>query len=1019
MRAADNLLGSALSLATAGGSDVALSLFDAKAEVIRLGQVVAGKVQEKVGGLGRYDRSRLLQAAHGVIVVTAFFEALDDELGLAGMDRPEFTRDDQVMLAAGARVDGDWLGRLLNATIPVPAPDRSYAGLLGDLQEWYASTAGRMAGHLAGLAVWDQTNDTVRNAVVERLRDRLPGASVTRYESAHRRLAVDIPEFSVWIDRQESQAVGRGLETIEALLLQIASSNAPGRHRDRLAKAFRADLVRPILGRGGAGDLVIPALGDAYIDPRFRVKAAGPNARPADEDWWDGEVRSDIALFLTKYLTTPQAADGPLLLLGQPGAGKSSLTKILAARLPAADFMVVRVALRDVSAEVEIQDQVEQALRQQIGETVAWAELAESAAGALPVILLDGFDELLQVTGIHQSDYLQRVAAFQQREASQDRPVAVMVTSRLAVADRARLPVGSLAVRLEPFDEPQLERWLDTWNAANTASGRPLTLAVVRRFPDLAGQPLLLLMLALYNATGEAIRPDDESFDNGQLYERLLSEFAEREVRRIFAGRPESAIPDLVEAELVRLSVVAFAMFHRVRLWATEQELDSDLQGLGLEPARRPGTEGFHAPLTAGQEMIGRFFFIQRAQAVQDGRSLQTYEFLHATFGEYLVARLVVHALKDAAARQAARILALPAARADDELIQSLLGFTPLTARNTVMPFITSLLAGSDHAGIREWLVVRLRVAMTRPEYSVRNYRPIDKRADHWMATYSFNLTLLTLACGESLRASEIFLYANDPAKWLSGAALQWRAAIPSNMWLGSVDLMSISDAWSGEKRDMVLAASSAEPLPEVEPRWSLGFANLRDDATQFRGFSYHFALGSALKSMPSQQRPQRGRHPSSRRADAAAAFPRMLDLRSPWPGRHRVCGAQPDNHVADIGAGPGPRRDRLGLHAGRGGRRRACLGAAGRADSRRDPRNRGGLQVTGERRAPIAGKPGPRPRPGHLFRSSIRRQGPSVASDRMRDPGRPERCRVGNPVRHVHVLRGLRDIRPRRQLPR
>jgi hypothetical protein len=54
------------------------------------------------------------------------------------------------------------------------------------------------------------------------------------------------------------------------------------------------------------------------------------------------------------------------------------------------------------------------------------------------MVMLDGFDELLQATGVSQSDYLEKVAEFQRREADQGRPVAALVTSRTAVADRAR-----------------------------------------------------------------------------------------------------------------------------------------------------------------------------------------------------------------------------------------------------------------------------------------------------------------------------------------------------------------------------------------------------------------------------------------------------------------------------------------------------------------------------------------------------------------------------------------------------
>jgi NACHT conflict system protein len=73
-RAADNLLGGALSLATAGGSD-------AKAEAVRLGRLVLGRITETVRGPGRYDRSVRPQAAQGVLVVG---DSLDFDRGAHG-----------------------------------------------------------------------------------------------------------------------------------------------------------------------------------------------------------------------------------------------------------------------------------------------------------------------------------------------------------------------------------------------------------------------------------------------------------------------------------------------------------------------------------------------------------------------------------------------------------------------------------------------------------------------------------------------------------------------------------------------------------------------------------------------------------------------------------------------------------------------------------------------------------------------------------------------------------------------
>jgi hypothetical protein len=818
-KAFDNLLGGALTAATAGGSDLAISLFDAKTEVVRLGALVTAQINDTVRGLARHDRSERLQAAHVVLVVTAFYTELDACLTAARIDRPEFTRDDQLGGGRGTLID-----RLRLLLVPLPTPELSYEGLLETLKAWFAGQASLMGDHLTGLAVWDQADERARRTLTALLRDDLPASAVRRYDEIHRRLAEEIPEFALWIDRIEGRATARGLQHLEALLLRAASGRDPGRHRAALARAYRADLDRPVLG-GDAGELLLPALGAAYLDPHFRVKAAGPGAHPANEQWWSTvAVRDDFAGFLAAHLTTTQATEAPMLLLGQPGAGKSSLTRILAGRLPAGDFFVCRVPLREVPAEAEIQDQVERALRQAIGETVSWAELAGDAGGALPVILLDGFDELLQATGLHQSDYLQQVAKFQQREAALGRPVAVMVTTRIAVADRARLPTGALAVRLEPFDDAQIGQWLKIWNAT-TQPVQPLTPQVVLRFRTLAEQPLLLLMLALYDATDQALQEGTATLDGGQLYERLLASFAEREVRRVHAGQPEAAVPALVEQELLRLSVVAFAMFHRLRLWVTERELDEDLAGLGLPPSRPGRTEAFRSPLTAGQEMVGRFFFIQRAQAVQDDHKLQTYEFLHATFGEYLVARLIVQAVRDTEAREAASTLALRLGPAnDDDLLRSLLGFTPLTARATVLPFVAGLLDGR----LRAWLVDRTALAVTRPTYGESRYRPIDKRIDHWMATYSFNLMLLTLACGGELRASELFTKTDDPAAWLRNSALQWQAAVPGDMWMDAMEVLKVTRTWQGDRRDIALRYEGDWPadLPgSMDVRWINGVA--------------------------------------------------------------------------------------------------------------------------------------------------------------------------------------------------
>ncbi|MFJ2645490.1 hypothetical protein ACIO1C_01925 [Streptomyces sp. NPDC087420] len=175
-----------------------------------------------------------------------------------------------------------------------------------------------------------------------------------------------------------------------------------------------------------------------------------------------------------------------------------------------------------------------------------------------------------------------------------------LVTTRTAVADRARYPSGAVALRLEPFARPQIEARLAMWNLINqsyfAAQGiRPLSAATAERHIDLASQPLLLLMLALYDASGNLLQRGDTPLDEAELYEDLLAVFAAREIGKSAPALPDQDLVPRVEQELQRLSLVAFGMLNRRRRWVTAAELREDLAALlGRRPAP---SAGFRAPL--------------------------------------------------------------------------------------------------------------------------------------------------------------------------------------------------------------------------------------------------------------------------------------------------------------------------------------------------------------------------------------------------------------------------------------
>ncbi|MEV4364824.1 hypothetical protein [Nonomuraea sp. NPDC049625] len=383
--------------------------------------------------------------------------------------------------------------------------------------------------------------------------------------------------------------------------------------------------------------------------------------------------------------------------------------------------------------------------------------------------------------------------------------MAVIVTSRTAVANRASFPEGTCVVSLAPFDQQQIAHWLRIWNNANADyfqqhGLRRLTPDVVDRQAALAGQPLLLLMLALYDADSNALRSAAE-LGQAELYERLVRRFVERELDK---AHPRAEVAGLVERELVHLACVAFSMFNRGRQWATSTEFDQDLKALKLD--RPEAGAGFAAPLSPGDLAPGKFFFVHEARATRDKEVLHTYEFLHATFGEFLIARLVA-ALLNEIVGDADSVLR----EVDDGLLRTLLSWATLSSRRPVIAFLQEFAKP-------EWqpLIVRLFRRLESRDEPPYRYRPWEAGPQQRFAYYSANLVLLALVCGD-LRASTLMPGHEPVIREWRGYALLWRSQCAPEEW---TSLTSMIDA-APELSDMALRLApngldiALDPLPD------------------------------------------------------------------------------------------------------------------------------------------------------------------------------------------------------------
>ncbi|MET9230290.1 hypothetical protein [Lentzea sp. NPDC003310] len=787
--ALDRLCGGALLVASAGGSGLALSLFDAKSEFFRLTDQLVSGLTGRLRNKGRAERGDQVAAAHSVIVVAAFFDVM------AAVRLP-FAFDDLGLSSC----DGLTLA-LLRVPVPVPAPHRPYERSIEELREFYDGTAREVLGYLAGLEVWDRLDDRERRAAEHAL--RVGEQAVVRYEGLFRRLATDFPEVAFWanlVDHQATRTEIGHLKTALAgvcdVLEQLSAGREADQHRQRLAKYHQGVLRRPLLPVAPEG-VRLPLVVDAYVNPHFRVAAGGPKDSIADEGWWDEQpVRTDLQEFLIGHLTSPGAAEAPLVVLGQPGAGKSMLTKVLAARMPASEFVAVPVPLRDVSADHDVQTQVEHGLRITTGDRPTWREFVRSIGDAVPVVLLDGFDELLQATRVSQSNYLDTVAEFQTREALLGHPVIVIVTSRVSVADRTRPVEGMVTLLLEPFTDRQIEQWLVPWCRAN---GTDLTLKALRPHEHLARQPLLLLLLAIYDRTEERLAQHGDSFGQTVLYDRLLSGFSRREVRKEHANASDDELDRLVDEQMLRLSVAAFAMFNRGRQWVSEEELDADLAALT--------DKAFGARV-----VIGSFYFIHTAQAINGSEvRVRTYEFLHPTFGEYLIARLTVLTLVEEPWK-------------DDVFLHALLSFAPLTERKTVARFVINLVdsLGKPCVRLRGVLLSLFHNVLLPRAASVPGYQPGSWSVPTRYAMYSANLCLLLVwMAPHVVTADELFPNAEDPVSEWAKMATLWMSQLPAEGRHGLVEALHLVRSWEGGRRVLHISSRGDDRRQQADPFWT------------------------------------------------------------------------------------------------------------------------------------------------------------------------------------------------------
>lgn len=684
------LSGATILLLGARGASGDISAFlDAltiKDQLIDIGKNVLDKIiNKKTNECDK--RINQMQWAYSVIYYTAFFDVLDEQMPKEMRKAIDLSLKEKKAIFES--IDCEKSGRdhsLSDTEIFFPNIVYGYA----DIEKHLGTMYGLMRDGLIKFVHMLSFEETSSEKTISHFLDivnKMPQLAIERFRGQYLYLASHYNEFYVYMQMENNKRemghieelyqniicmgcntdnkIDVGLKHLEKILLDLPEKMKEDKVNDiinNLMEKYQGDIEKPIIDSNNSDEkLNYPSIGSAFIPQSYKIlEYSGREKLEKKDTWKDLDECSDMDSFWAKFYVSHYSLDNLLLILGEPGGGKSLLTKIVCARMSDRNNIFVRIPLREVSVEKEIEDIVCEQI-QRDGDaaeqlpTYKW--FAENFKYNPITLVFDGYDEVLQATGGVYRNFLKKILKFQEQCAERHRPVRVVVTSRETLIDKADIPVGTIALKLLEFNEHQRKQWIEIWNEKNKDVYREEQIASFMlpkdnsSIDELSRQPLLLLMLAIYDANleeGTNSLGQEENLNRTKLYNELLRRFIRRELRKGPRGNEvsyeESEKKDkelMVDSEMEKLGIAALGMFIRGKLSLKVNEMERDLRYM---ESRMPTYDKVGKMLSDAEEFFGSFFFIHDSQSgnIETEDKEVAFEFLHKTFYEFLVADLVL-----------------------------------------------------------------------------------------------------------------------------------------------------------------------------------------------------------------------------------------------------------------------------------------------------------------------------------------------------------------------------------------
>ncbi len=318
-----------------------------------------------------------------------------------------------------------------------------------------------------------------------------------------------------------------------------------------------------------------------------------------------------------------------LIVLGKPGAGKTTFLRYLAIQCNQGNFqsslVPIFIPLKYFAEDPNQPSLFEYIKQQYSGCNVTSEELSELFKQGSALILLDGLDE---VSGEHQEHTLKEVRSFSRIHFDNHFVIACRIAAWDYTFDKFT------EIEIADFDDKQIHEFANNWFKSKETKSENFikSLKQNNRVYQLAVTPLLLTLLCLvFEESASLPRNRSESYHEG--LDVLLKRWDAK--RGIHRDQIYEKLSLKRKKDLLRL--IAYSTFEKEKYFFTLLEVRSVIEKYISKISDRD--DDYNIPQVDIEELL-KSMEAQHGVIVERAKGI--YSFSHLTFHEYFVAKRIV-----------------------------------------------------------------------------------------------------------------------------------------------------------------------------------------------------------------------------------------------------------------------------------------------------------------------------------------------------------------------------------------